>query len=317
MDAVVLGAGGFCGRELVKTVLAGKEFERVIVLYRQAPGREQTDSRLIEVSGCLTTLDYASLFPDRPHVIFHFASSKDRLADNRLSCQRISNNLKSNCKGIFYGSSLSVYGDGPHDFVTESAPLCPQTELAKTRAQCEEILRESSVPVVCLRPRMIVGKEDEYFLPQMKKLFRRGITVGNEKQRFSFIEVKDYATIVLQLCTELLKSPDTIGNEYNVGYESPLSMFELRKILTPGKRVYFRIPVKTSVALLNMLRAKFVKRLSSKLSLIGLNQTLDARRLSKVVGHNILTRSPAEVVCKVAAESELPTEVEPENRTRQ
>lgn len=315
MDAVVLGAGGFCGRELVRTVLAGKEFGRVIAHYRQVPERKQTDSRLTAVSGCLTTLDYARLFPDRPHVIFHFASSKDRLADNRLACQRISTNLTSHCKGILYGSSLSVYGNGPHDFVTESAPLCPQTELAKTRVQCEQILGATSVPVVCLRPRMIVGQEDKYFLPQIRTLFHRGIAVGHEQQRLSLIEVHDYATVALQLCAELLRHPDKIANAYNVGYDSPLSLRELREILAPGQGVYCRVPVNTSLALLSMLRTTYSRRLFIALSLIGINQTLDASKLSQVVGNHILARSPAEVVCSIASECELPTAVDAENRS--
>ncbi len=330
MDAVVFGAAGFCGQQVASQALSGNKYENVICLYRnrrphsdrpethqaetlshEGPSQEilsnETQSkaaleanRLQTVSGCLTKLNLTEIFPLRPHVIFHFATSKDNFKDNLDSCRRIAQSINSFCRGIVFGSSLSVYGDGPHNSVSETAKLNPQTELARNRADCEVALRQvEKVPVVCLRPRMIIGKEDRYFLPKIEKLFRRGMTMGNEKQRISLIEVGDYAKVALQLGTLLSQNPDSLLDAYNVAYESPISILELRQILAPNQRIYYRIPVGISLGLFRWLPFQFAKRLSTKISLIGRDQTLDCSRLSNIIGKEILGQPVTEKIRNV------------------
>lgn len=297
---------------MVQNALDSNLFERVIAHYRTLPENPPVNQaglgiklpaenacRITSVAGCLTELDYSQLIPARPHLIFHFATSKDRLEDNRVACERICRSMSPDTKGIFYGSSLSVYGDGPHEFVTEAAEIRPQTKLAQNRAACESILQTNSQsPVVCLRPRMMVGVRDQYFLPKITRMFRKGLAMGNEKQQFSFIEVGDYATVVMQLARLLLKEPDSLAPAYNVGYTSPLSLFELRQIVAPAAMIFFRIPTGLSLGLLRGLPFSAAQRLSTKLKLIGRNQTLDPSQLVNLIGKELLGQPAPDMIRK-------------------
>jgi nucleoside-diphosphate-sugar epimerase len=304
----LLGATGFVGRAL--TVLVGNrpgEIEAT-ALVRGDPSRLGCAGAR-PVAGDLRAPLSPALFFDAPYVVVHLAT-KQREDDgagfdvNVANADRLLTSLTPHCRGIIYGSSASVYGQGAHHGIDETAPERPRTPLAQSRLATERTLRQGArkrgVALVVLRPRFVVGREDRHFLPAVIRLLERGIGVGDCRQALTVIGVDDYAETIVRLATRLLGDGENVPDRLNVGYGEPLRFDVLAALV--GARLRRRIPVwAPALAFLRRWAGGRVATLATQLELLGLNQHLDVSALRRVVGDDIVDRSSSAVIAGVLA----------------
>ncbi|MGY4829718.1 NAD-dependent epimerase/dehydratase family protein [Sphaerotilaceae bacterium SBD11-9] len=287
LRVVLLGASGFIGSAVLRQ-LEGLAGECRVLVHRTRP--PVLPEVAVAHSGSLTDLP-AGLWPAAPHVVIHCASKQiddDRsgFAINLQGIEHLCEQVTPCTRAVLFVSSCSVYGDGAQRGVTEDAPLRPATPLARSRAQCEARLARLAATGHCrvelFRPRFVLGQGDRHVLPGLARLARRGFTLGHAQQRFSVIDVDDFARILLARAqAALLAGP---GCEvFNVGCLRPLALHEILQVLAgqigvPPPR--WRIPVHPLLLkALAWLPGRAAQGLLQRLRLMGLDHHLDVSRL--------------------------------------
>jgi nucleoside-diphosphate-sugar epimerase len=251
-----------------------------------------------------------------PHVLIHFGVKQidyDQSgfhAINVLGTQNLLEKCNEHTLGAIYGSTLSVQGQSAQSNIAESEALKPQTELAKSRAQAEQLVTRYMENFekwgFNLRPRFILGKEDKYVLPGFIKLARNGVYIGDGKQQYSVITVTDYASIILKLAQFICEQSELIGKKINkpeqlpvnVGYQQTLSFdqifTEIRTHEAAKKRV---IPVRFPgwlPGLLKWIPNKLIESKATQLELIGFDHYGDVSRLEELIGCDITQQNSLE-----------------------
>ncbi|RKH07124.1 NAD(P)-dependent oxidoreductase [Corallococcus sp. CA053C] len=313
--ALVNTPGGFGVVLLGATSMLGQAFLRhrgthpVHALVRTPDGRDWGDGVHV-VQGDLHSLPDA-LFPSYPYVVLHLAT-KQRDSDgtgfertNVEGTRLLLERLTGDCRGVLYGSSMSVYGLGPHEGVTEDHPLRPHTALARSRVAAEALVMEHAVQrglhAALLRPRFLLGRGDRFVLPAMVKLVKRGVQAGDDAVAFSFIDVDDLGSILWRLARRMVETPRPEQQAFNVGYAQRLARSEFLGTLAQG----LGLPdptVKVSVPdwLLHGLREDSSKRaraVAERLELLTRSQCLDVTRLAAVPGlEDLVSRSPVDAL---------------------
>ncbi|RKH56766.1 NAD-dependent epimerase/dehydratase family protein [Corallococcus llansteffanensis] len=313
--ALVTPHGGFGVVLLGATSTVGQAFLRqrgehpVHALVRTPDGRDWGEGVHV-VQGDLHSIPDA-LFPPYPYVVLHLAT-KQRDSDgtgfertNVEGTRLLLERLTGDCRGILYGSSMSVYGLGPHEGVTEDHPLRPHTALARSRVKAEALVTEHAARVglhsALLRTRFLLGRGDRFVLPALVKLVKRGVQVGDDGVSFSFIDVDDLGRILWRLARRMVETPRPEQQAYNVGYSRPLVRSEFLDTVTQELGLA-RPAVKLWVPnwLLLALREDSSKRARSvaeRLELLNHSQSLDVTRLATVPGlEDLVTRSPVDAL---------------------
>ena len=253
------------------------------------------------------------LFPSSPHVVLHFANKNiDRdgtgFEINLQAAKALIQAANPWTIGIIYGSSLSVHGQGTQSGVKETDAVNPQTPLAKSRLCVENTLREyaakSGKSVLLLRPRFIIGSRDAYTMPTFVEIFRKGFMAGSGNQKYSFIEVNDYAQIILRLSsviTEWRRAETERCTPVNIGYRKPVSLNELyaifKDVLGIEGRPLLRVPSYRWLPwLIRRLPNKGARQLATRIELLGFSHYSDVSLLAALAGENITAKDPAAVL---------------------
>lgn len=314
MRIVLLGASGFVGRAVLRAMAnrKGEKEARLLVHRSLVPIAYDFAS---PYQGSMTTLP-VDLFPSAPHVVIHCANKQidqdgSGFEENIQGIHALSRAVNRHTKAILYASSFSVYGEGAQRGVSEDAPLAPQTALARSRVECEAKLAEASaasgIPVLALRTRFIIGDGDKFFLPGLIKMACGGMQLGDESQRFSLIDVDDYADVMLDIAHKALSSslPPTSFSAFNVAYETPVSLTEIREVLQDIFNL--RMPrheldiSERYLQSLEGLPVASINQLAQRLRLVGYDHYGQVKKLAAFLGSDLLKADPRLAVRKAAA----------------
>ena len=321
---VILGATGFVGTALVRQLSklpAGTVEIRALLRDSKRWSERPSLPNLRWVPGDLSAIPQ-ELFFKEPHGVVHFAVKQ--FDPKREGFQNVNVNgtasllqaFPDSTQWIIYGSSASVYGQDSQQRLTESTPLNPQTALARSRRAAEELIlnamNSSHRSALVLRPRFILGDGDRFTFPGFLKLFRMGVRISHGTQRYSVIDVADYARIITQLAKRLAVATHPVHAALNIGYALDISFNELAAFaaaqLGTPKILRFRIPVsepflqkfRKSLALIEARETSAfrlgliprLERLATQLELVGLDHTLSVGRLEHLIGAEITGRNP-------------------------
>jgi nucleoside-diphosphate-sugar epimerase len=308
---VLLGASGFIGSALLRQ-MHGTHTQPHLLVHHTPPASMPAQAQ--SHRGSLSELP-TGLLPEAPHVVIHCASKQVdadgsgygvNLRGIEALCQRIAEQgAARHTRAVLFVSSCSVYGSGPQLRVRESAPLRPDTPLARSRAACEARLHvladHSACRVEVFRPRFVLGLGDQHVLPGLARLTERGLTLGNGEQRFSVIDVDDLARILLARASHALHSERPTGfDAFNVGYERPISLHEIQELLcehfdldTPRRHI--PTPERLVQAAVRM-PVPPLQRLAQRLSLFGLTHHMAIARLAATLETPWLGRDPRTVL---------------------
>ncbi len=323
---VLLGATGFVGSAVLRRAAEKpQENFQITALVRGDKTRlnaSKTAETVEVVEGSLQEPP-SSLFPREPHVVVHLANKnvdKDGsgFSENEKNAKNLVEKMPSSTLGIIYSSSLSVYGQGPHQGITEDAPLQPKTPLAVSRVNVEHIIGEAmekeNKSALLLRPRFILGKGDRATLPLLAGLCRKNIRVGSGRQKFSIIDVDHYAEIILHLADNIIERNKNnrapLRSPLNVSYLEPVSFQKMQEAVcrqTGLKNPRLSVPVNQS--LYNTLKKLPVSRLKKTitvLELTGYSQYADSSALAHEAGDKgkiLLQQDPMAVFNRIVKEN--------------
>lgn len=324
LRVVLLGASGFVGGAVLRQMKAlarhGVPCEAHLLVHRAEPAHVPAFARVHR--GSLLDLP-ADLLPNEPHVVIHCASKQidvdgTGFSVNLRGAENLCDAIRANglTRAVLYLSSYSVYGEGPQRDVTEAAPLRPETALALSRAACEvrlsRLAKEGLCSVVNLRTRFVLGDGDRHVLPGLAKLARSRLQLGNGQQRYSVIDVDDLARVLLQLARQANEHEDVSSEIYNVAYEQPISLQDIRTALAgllPARAAWWRVPVSPALwRVVARLRVPKLRQLAHRITLMGLDRYGSVAKLQRRLsgesggqpGSELLRADPVEVVRRAA-----------------
>lgn len=165
MNVVITGAGGFVGGHLCRRLL-GEDHE-LIVTTRRIVTPWPEDVRVVETGEIGPDTDWS--FVPEGAVVFHLAAHVHRMkvdatdpghfrrvnvtATRKLAAEAVRKGAR-----IVFLSTVKVHGEGmarrPY---RESDEPAPHDDYAKSKLAAEEVLRESGVQHVSLRPPLVYG----------------------------------------------------------------------------------------------------------------------------------------------------------------
>ena len=314
---MLLGATGFVGSAICRRIgNAGQRIEaRALVRGDLA---RLASPHIVSVLGQLGEVP-RELFPAEPYVVIHFATRQvdsDGTGFAKVNVEGTRSLLQSltpGCMGVLYGSSLSVYGQGPQEGHDEDAPLCPETALAQSRVEAERLILEEAErrgwSVFLLRPRFVLGQGDRSTLPGIYKLLRRGIGIGTGKQAYTIVDVDDYAAMLLRLAERVAvraAEERPCRSALHVGYAQPVTFDDMVSVLAERFSLSApRLRVPVGAGFCRFLRrgpSRSLQSLATKLELLGLPHHVCTDRLAQELGepYGIVQRDPMVVLRRAA-----------------
>ncbi len=306
IDIVLLGASGYVGSAVVRALHAAGRQAPVHALVRNA-GALPPHPFLRQVVGALPDVP-ANLIPDRPHVVIHLGVKqidRDGGGYRRTNVHGTANLLKAlspHTRGMIYGSSLSVLGQGAQTRAREDARVCPQTALAQSRADAERLIVTAMTrlgrPALCLRPRFVVGGNDRFVVPVFRRMAGNRVRWGSGKQAYSIIHCDDYAALIVQLAAGIADGSITASQPLHIGYRAPITYDDMLAALAGEDAcARFRLPAPTW--LLHVIRrvpSRRARALATKLELIMFDHYVQTERLESLVGAERIARDPISVL---------------------
>lgn len=315
---VLLGATGFVGSALLRRLAArpagSVEVRALVRDLRRAPPQ----AFVVPVEGALPAAPPRALFFEQPFVLVHLATKQidaDGTGFEDVNVRGTARLLEAlapgapgvSCRGIIHGSSISVYGRGPQEGLTEDAPLRPETPLARSRAEAERLITLAAVlrgaSAFLLRPRFILGRGDRHTLPGLLALLGRGVMIGSGEQAFSVIDVDDYGEAIARLAARALARAargEPLRTPLHVGYARPLRLVEILEALATAFDLPLprrRIPAwRPALDLLRRIPLAATEALATRLELIALPHHVRVDALAREIGSDITEKDPREAL---------------------
>ncbi len=316
MYLALTGGSGFVGSHIIRENGKRNQPFNIRGLFRNESAAPSC--RFLEVCHGEVN-DFSRLFPDKPHVLVHFAVKQldlDGEGYDRVNVDGLENVLgqcNKNTKGILYASTLSVLGQGCQDGVTEDCPVAPSMPLSISRLKAEQLVsdfgRQLNIPTYNMRPRFILGQGDRFVIPNLVKIMSKGIYLGSGKQRYSIINAQDYARIVLSLAEKMLSERlEPEQSALNIGYEQPASYDDIFQCLikVSGRQIRkIKVPLPNWLpGVLKKLPSEVVQSKATQLELVGFSHFGCVNKLKQLVGPELVCR-PVDSVLTEAISSYL------------
>ncbi|HTU96137.1 MAG TPA: NAD(P)-dependent oxidoreductase [Solirubrobacteraceae bacterium] len=227
MRAFVTGASGFVGQAVCAQLLTrGHE---VTALVRR-PGSEPPGTTAAQ--GDLTHADPVSraLEAAAPDCVIHLAAEIATQRDlakieevNVHATSRLIGACESGTEARFIFMSTVVTGDAGGAMLNESSALPVQTAYGRSKQRGEELVRESGLASVILRPSHIYGPGGWYASELVKRLRAPGrlVVIGSGKNWWDVVRVEDVAAACVDAAE---RAPD--GSVYHVVDDEPITQYD-------------------------------------------------------------------------------------------
>lgn len=211
-EVLVLGGGGFIGRELVRQLLASGASVRVLSRGSAPPIPVSAHTRLDVVSGNLLEPGDLDRALDGIRVVYHLARSRgpswdDFRREDVLGARRVGEHcLKHGVDRLVYTGTIDSYYAGPGaGSIREDTPLDPRLErrnfYARAKAMAEQTLRELPLPLVVARPGIVIGRGGSPLHGAVGLWNGLGVvaTWGAGREPLPFVLVEDCADALLRM----------------------------------------------------------------------------------------------------------------------
>jgi nucleoside-diphosphate-sugar epimerase len=227
MKALVTGASGFVGRAVCVELLS-REHE-VSALVRR-PGSEPPGT--IVAGGDLRDGDALArvLESVRPDCVIHLAAEIATQRDPRKidevnvdGTRRLLAACSAAGGSRFVFASTVVTGDAGGDVLDETSTLPVQTAYGRSKQRGEQLVRESGLPGVIIRPSHVYGPGGWYAEEIVKRLKQPGrlVVIGSGQNWWDVVRVEDVATACVQAAE---RAP--AGALYHVVDDEPIRYYD-------------------------------------------------------------------------------------------
>jgi nucleoside-diphosphate-sugar epimerase len=227
MQAFVTGASGFLGHAVCAELLA-RGHSVVALVRRPGSNPEGTGAAAGDLSD-RETLE-RSLQAARPDCVIHLAAEIATQRDpQKIDAVNVdgTRRLLEACRSVgdtrFLFVSTVVTGDAGGAVLDEDSSLPVETAYGRSKQQGEQILRESGVPGVIIRPSHVYGPGGWYAEEIVKRLRQPGrfVVIGSGANWWDVVRVEDVASACVDAAE---RAPD--GAVYHVVDDEPITYYD-------------------------------------------------------------------------------------------
>lgn len=239
MIVAITGGRGFIGSCLVEKHL--KENDEVRILSRENKFRK--NKAKVFIGDLAKNNSNFSNFLDGADVLYHCAGEYNNESMMRKlhvdGTQALVNASKGRIGRWLQLSSVGVYGPHIRGVITENSIVNPYGLYEETKAESEEIVINSGVPFVILRPSNVIG---EFMRNQsifhLINMIKKGyfVYLGKKSSLANYVHVSDVAS-ALMCCA---KSNQSLGKVYNIS--QTISVEEMVNAIMVGLEIDRKIP---------------------------------------------------------------------------
>ncbi|MEM6804245.1 MAG: NAD-dependent epimerase/dehydratase family protein, partial [Bacteroidota bacterium] len=271
MKVLVTGASGFLGGRLSK-YLAEKKYE--VLAFSRNPKRKQEFETLGIAYTFKKPYEEASLRKalEGVHAIVHCAALSSPWgkfeefyeANVGLTQRLLALAQQSGVKRFVNISSPSIYFDFQDKLAVKESDQLPESfvnEYAETKLMAEEwVLSQhgKGIETISLRPRAIIGAEDQVLFPRLMKAYDTGRLriIGDGKNKADFTSVSNLV-VAIESCLHI--GAEACGESYNISNGSATEMWEEINYLIKGmgkKPINKKVPYPLAIGLAALLETK-------------------------------------------------------------
>jgi uncharacterized protein YbjT (DUF2867 family) len=219
----IAGASGFVGGHLVDYLIT--KGQRVVCLARSEGSRHTLEARGAEViSGDVTRPESLTGVLNPDDFVVHLVGiieEKGRATFESVHCKGTANLVaeakRAGVRHFFYQSALGADRNSWSDYL-------------RTKAEAEEIIRESGLRHTIFRPSLIIGPWDGFTkkLVEMLKLSPVLPIPGEGKAKFQPVYIKDWLSCI----GKVIENPDDFLSTYEIGGPEHISYREMVETLS-------------------------------------------------------------------------------------
>ena len=292
MKILVTGATGFVGGALVRAlhqmgyeVLAsGRSQDLADVPFKFADLRDPGQARAL-CQGCDIVVHSAALSTP-------WGRPADFLQNNVVATHNLVQ-ASHGVKRFIYLSSAGVYFRGDHGLNLKEDALLPtggQHPYVHSKRLAEEVVRQSDIPFLIIRPRAVYGPGDTAIFPRLLKLLDKGRLPVIAERLPVWASLTHVDNLVQALTLSLEGRPGT----YNISDGPPVDLWELigwiaRHLGLPTPRHRLPYPIAHCLAAALELAYPGEPPLTRyTLSLLAKSQTLDITKAARELGYRPL-----------------------------
>jgi nucleoside-diphosphate-sugar epimerase len=227
MKALVTGASGFVGHAVCAELRSRQH--KVAALVRR-PGSEPPGTTPIAgdlADGDALARSLEGVHPDCViHLAAEIATQRDPSKIDQVNVDG-TRRLLSACRAVgqprFVFASTVVTGDAAGAVLDESSTLPVQTAYGRSKQQGEQLVRESGLPAVIIRPSHVYGPGGWYAAEIVKRLRQPGrlVVVGSGQNWWDVVRVEDVAAACVDAAE---RAPG--GSIYHVVDDEPIRYYE-------------------------------------------------------------------------------------------
>src|SRR5690606_15396447 len=135
---------------------------------------------------------------------------------------------KYHIKRFIYISTPSIYFENKDKTqIKESDPLPLKfiNHYATTKYEAEELLRETKIPHIILRPRALIGRGDSVIMPRLIRAQAAGRLriIGDGK---NIVDMTALANVAQAIELSLFANEKALGKAYNISNGEPINLWE-------------------------------------------------------------------------------------------
>lgn len=253
-QALVTGASGFLGRHVV--ALLRERGVRVLAFVRPSSHIDGLRAPGVEIAYGDATDPLPDDLCKGIDLVFHLAAfltigapfgvgnedPRYQIVNVDFTERLLAAAYEAGVSRFMFSSSSSVYALGAPVPTPEDGPLCPLSSYGRSKLAAERRVhayQEQGLPATIVRPAVIYGPGDRYFVPTMLALARLPLLplIGGGRGLFDMIYVRDVA----ELLWEAAQTGAGAGRIYNAGPGRPTTIRDLvsvyRQLTGRGPRV--------------------------------------------------------------------------------
>jgi nucleoside-diphosphate-sugar epimerase len=227
MKALVTGASGFVGRA-VCAELRTRRHEVSALVRRpgsEPPGTTPVAGDLVDGDALARSLEGVEA-DCVIHLAAEIATQRDPAKIDEVNVEG-TRRLLSACRAIgkprFVFASTVVTGDAAGAVLDETSTLPAQTAYGRSKQQGEQLVGESGLPAVIIRPSHVYGPGGWYAAEIVKRLRQPGrlVVVGSGQNWWDVVRVEDVATA----CVDAAERAPA-GSIYHVADDEPIRYYD-------------------------------------------------------------------------------------------
>ena len=252
-EILILGSTGFIGQELARQLLAAGHPIRLLVRNPARLPKDLQSPGVEIIRGDLTRAEDRSRAIAGSRVVYHLARANVRTWDEFTAQDvNVTRHIAETCLSsrverlIYTGTIDSYYSGAKAGTITETTPLDPHIAwrnlYARAKAASEEFLmschRERGLPVVILRPGIVIGRGGSPFHWGIGMWSWNAVCQiwGPGRNPLPFVLVEDVARALVAA----LNAPAIEGESFNLVAETDLTAFDYLKALEEHAGVAFQ-----------------------------------------------------------------------------